>query len=469
MEDFTKVPDFDIEDPPALKPELERPPLYVRDVLPHDIVPPPDNMYEDMNLTLGNEPIDASRYFSKEFFELERERLWPRVWQFACWGQDIPRAGDVHVYRILDRSVLLVRQRDGSVKALVNACLHRGRELCTEDDRVGELKCPFHFYTWNLDGSVKWIPSQWDFPTVTKENFRLPEIRVEEWNGFLFVNFDPEAPSLGEYMGQRFLDHWSVWDFSKRYKAVHVEKHIQCNWKVGQDAFIEAWHTFASHSQGLTAVPDECGQQDIYPDAPNMSRYLVLMGHPSFRLDPPPAPDRTFEQLCGYLYPEGLGTEEGVIKEGETIRDAVARIARLAYKSRWGIDASGYSTAEMLDAISYFVFPNFMPWSGYNYPLVYRFLPGKDPDWCVWETMLFHPFEGERPPSCEKIVLGPEDSFLDVPDLGGLALPLHQDAIHMPAVQRGMKNLKNGQLTLAEYEEVRIRHYHQRLTEFMGL
>jgi nitrite reductase/ring-hydroxylating ferredoxin subunit len=459
----------DLYDPPALPAEDIRPSIFVNDVLRRDKVKPPQTLLESANYTLGTAPIPAARYFSQEFFELERQKLWPKVWQYACWTHDIPNPGDIHVYRILDRSVLIVRQRDGFLKAFLNACLHRGRELCEEHTHRNELKCPYHFFTWNLEGKLKWVPSQWDFPQIERDNFRLPEVRVEEWNGFVFINFDKQAPSLKQHFGPRMIEQWKSWNYQNRYKSLHVQKRIQCNWKTGQDAFIEGFHAFASHSQGAAIAPDDCSQQDIYPDDPHISRFHICIGYPSPRLNPPPAPQEVFEMLCAGFLPEALGTADGRMQEGEDSRDAAARIARKSYEKMLGIDASKLSAAEALDAISYFVFPNFMPWPTLAYPLVYRFRPAESPDWCIWDTMLFLPFEGERPPSAEIIKLGPEDPLENVAGLGGLALVLHQDAVQLPAVQRGMKNLASGQLTLTEYQEVRIRHYHRTLEQYLCL
>jgi hypothetical protein len=163
-----------------------------------------------------------------------------------------------------------------------------------------------------------------------------------------------------------------------------------------------------------------------------------------------------------------LATDNPALAPGETIRDGMARISREKYAREWGIDASGVSDCEAVDAISYFMFPNFMPWGCLSYPLVYRFRPGKDPDWCIWDTMLFHPFSGERPPSCETQVLGPDDAMVDVEALGGLALVLHQDAVQIPAVQRGMKQMQGNALAVSEYQELRIRHYHKLLEDYIA-
>src|SRR5262245_63770879 len=90
--------------------------------------------------------VPAERYYDREFFELEKERLWPRVWQMACRLEEIPEPGDFVEYEICDQSILVVRQADGSIKAFHNACRHRATQLCqgTGRLRAGQIVCPFH-------------------------------------------------------------------------------------------------------------------------------------------------------------------------------------------------------------------------------------------------------------------------------------------------------------------------------------
>ena len=456
----------ELTEPSTFAAEPIKPHLTVQSVRLNDASPAPA-LLEESDLRLGTKPIPASRYYSRAYFELEKEKLWPKVWQFACWGQDIPNPGDVHVYRILDRSVLIVRQRDGSLKAFHNACLHRGREICEDHGHRTELKCPYHFFTWNLAGTLRWFPSKWDFPQIKEEKFSLPEVRMEEWNGFVFVNFDQDAIPLHQYMG-RMTGDWAHWDFSNRYKAMHVEKRIRCNWKTAIDAFIEGFHSFASHPQYLSSSPDDCSQQDVYADEPHISRYQAIIGVPSPRMDPPPSPQETFENVCRLVLPEAIGTEEGRLQPGEDARAGLARIYRRFYDKAYGLDTAAMSTTELIDQVAYYVFPNTMPWPTLSYPLFYRMLPDpEDPEWCTWETMLFVPFKGERPPSAPTLKLGPDGSFEDF-GLGEVGVLFQQDAEQLPAVQRGMHNLDKGLLTLTEYLEIRIRHYHQTLDRYLG-
>src|SRR6516165_5750332 len=103
--------------------------------------------------------VPRERYFDRDFFELEKQKLWPRVWQMACRLEEIPQPGDFVEYEICDLSVLVVRQGDGSVKAFENACRHRATQLAMGAGRFGggQIVCPFHGWRWNLDGTSSFV------------------------------------------------------------------------------------------------------------------------------------------------------------------------------------------------------------------------------------------------------------------------------------------------------------------------
>ena len=185
--------------------------------------------------------VPITRYTTREFHELEKEKVWRRVWQMACREEDIPNVGDTCVYDICDMSILVVRSAADTIQAYWNVCLHRGRILREFDGNATELRCPFHGFCWNLDGSLKHVPCEWDFPHVDAEQYQLPQIRTGHWGGFIFVNFDDEAPTLEEYMGV-IPEHFAQWDLGDRYVEVHVRKRLPANWKASADAFLEAYH-----------------------------------------------------------------------------------------------------------------------------------------------------------------------------------------------------------------------------------
>ena len=164
---------------PSTEPPSPRSPgTSVQQYLDNDARPVPAVLRYDINDNLGTAPLDVTRYISREYHDLEVEKVWRRVWQFVCREDHIPNPGDHITYDIADDKLIIMRQPDGSIKALYNVCLHRGRALRQEGGKVSELRCPFHGFSWNIDGSMKHLPCAWDFPEVDPTNFPLPEAKV---------------------------------------------------------------------------------------------------------------------------------------------------------------------------------------------------------------------------------------------------------------------------------------------------
>ena len=134
------------------------PGISYTDMLNGDTRRPPDYLFEETTIDMGDEPLSVAPYVSEEFAALEREKMWPNVWLFAAREDELPDVGDSVVFDIAGKSFLLIRQKDGGVRAFYNACLHRGRKLRTESGPSVQLRCPFHGFTWRNDGSLKEIP-----------------------------------------------------------------------------------------------------------------------------------------------------------------------------------------------------------------------------------------------------------------------------------------------------------------------
>ena len=176
--------------------------ISYNEIIARDAVPPPSVYLEDSPYPAGVTTVDTKRYYSQAEHDLEVERLWKRVWQMACHESDIPNVGDTHVYDIAELSYLVIRVSESEVKAYPNACLHRGRALCdSHRQELKALRCPFHGWSWNLDGSLKEIPGHWNFPSVTEEEYCLPEVKVGYWGGFYFINPDPQCEPLEDFLG----------------------------------------------------------------------------------------------------------------------------------------------------------------------------------------------------------------------------------------------------------------------------
>lgn len=430
-------------------------------ILDGDVHPPPAGLRLHGLVDHGTGGIPRARYLDPDFQRLEHERLWPRVWQMACREEQIAEPGQVVVYEVGDLSLLIVRSDDHTIRAFHNSCLHRGTQLRRTDGRVERLRCPFHGFTWDLDGALCEMPCVWDFPDVDPGALRLPEARVGTWGGFVFVNPDPTADPLAAHLGS-LPEHFTRFPLDDRYLAAHVAKVLDCNWKVGLEAFIEAWHTFAVHPQLVTTSGDTETQYDVLPGQ-RWSRMLTPVGVPSAHVtravgDP--------EILRSMLITRDDAVE---VPTGSTVRTVLADRIRADLAARTGRDFSDLSDAEALDGIEYFVFPNFFPWAGFLTPLVYRFRPWDgEPGRCLMEVMLLEPLPaGDRPPPAPLHMLRDDERFADAPELGYLGPILDQDTRTVTLVQRGLRASTRDETLLAHTQEARIRHFHHLLEELL--
>ncbi|WP_194818213.1 SRPBCC family protein [Nocardia sp. XZ_19_385] len=432
-------------------------------------VPPP--LLEESYEYLGSGDIDKDRYLSAEFHHREVERMWKKVWQMACREEDIPEPGDFHVYDIADISLIVVRTKSGEIKAYHNACLHRGTRLCDSAGHANQLRCPFHGFTWSLEGALTDVPSRWDFPHVDDAKFALPQAQTGVWAGFVFVNPDPDAVPLQTYLGE-VEKHFSYFKLEQRFKAVHVAKVIDCNWKVGLEAFIESYHVISTHPQLLEYLGDSNTQYDVYRGAdgqPGFNRMITPQATSSPHLEEPLEPQDVLEAMFRDFQQEGVGAI--TVPEGQSARPIVAEVMRQGLAARSGADLSKVSDTEIVDAIQYFVFPNLAPWAGVGAPLTYRFRPyGNDPDRCVFDIMLLVPLPpGVPKPKAGPVHwLGPDEDYSAAPELGGLVPVFNQDLSNLPLVQRGLKAMTKPGVTLADYQEVRIRQFHSDLDRYVA-
>ncbi|MCC5860864.1 MAG: aromatic ring-hydroxylating dioxygenase subunit alpha [Gammaproteobacteria bacterium] len=420
----------------------------------------------------GEAEIPIERYVSREFFELEKHRLWPKVWQMACREEHLPEPGDYTLYEICDHSFILARQDDGSIRAFYNACLHRGRMLRTEPGSTRQFRCPFHGLTWGLDGRMQELPCAWDFPGVDPAALPLPQARVARWGGWVFLNMDEAAPPLEHYL-RPLPEHFATWGLAQSYLGVHVAKVIRANWKAVLDAFSEAWHSQDTHPQILPFTGDTNTRYDIWPDNPHVDRMITPFGVPSPLLEGQIGEGDILAAMAalgeGGRRPAGMAAIE--LPEGVTGRQVAAGKARETAEAMWGCPLPEAPESELLDGILYNVFPNFVPWGGYGPNINYRFRPhGNDHEACVMEVMLLlrHPADQPKPPPAELRWLEADEPWSTATELGGLGAIFDQDNSNLPWVQRGMKATARSRLLLAHVQESRIRHYHGTLMRYLN-
>jgi phenylpropionate dioxygenase-like ring-hydroxylating dioxygenase large terminal subunit len=434
----------------------------VQSILQKDSRTVPPVLLQESQKNLGTEDIPNEVFLSHQYHNLEVEKLWKKVWQWVCREENIPNIGDYLLYDIADISVIIVRSSNNKIRAFYNACLHRGTQLCVESGHSLALRCPFHGWTWKLDGTLAHIPCQWDFNHVQTEEFSLPEIKVETWQGFVFINFDHNCESLENYL-ENLPEHFQQFSLQKRFIAAHVVKTMPANWKIVLGAFLEAYHTITTHPQILKFTGDANSQYDIYGRHNRMiTPFAVQSPHLGI-------PQDKYDPIKAFLAFSGGNPDSIQIPENNDIepRSYVAELSRQTFKNLLGIEYNNVSDTEMLDAISYFIFPNFMSWPGVGSPLQFRFRPdGNNPDSCIMDILLLQPIPPNTSPNPAKTrYLTPEQKWTDAPELGGLGEVLEQDTSNLYRIQKGLKTSAKQGITLGNYQESRIRHFHEVLTQ----
>jgi len=145
--------------------------------------------------------VRKERYFDADFYQLEVEMLWPRVWQMACRLEEIPQPRDFVEYEFLDQSVVVLRTDDMGVVAFQNACRHRGVRLVEGRGTCESgFVCPFHGWCYGLDGANSFVPRRRTFSehNLQPEELDLVAVRCETWGGCAWINLDPSAPPVRE-------------------------------------------------------------------------------------------------------------------------------------------------------------------------------------------------------------------------------------------------------------------------------
>ncbi len=453
-------PDLTAPSDPALAPgEARCPGPSMQDILDADGDNPPAAMRAQSYTFLGDEDLPLARYTDPAFHELEMERLWPNVWQWACREEHIPDPGDRYVYDVGHHSVLVVRGADMAIRAFVNSCPHRGMKFAAEGSRGvrrAHIRCPFHGMSWNLDGTLREIPCRWDFPHVTDDNFGLDEVACETWGGFVFVHMGADPPPLAEQL-EVMPEHFKLWPMDDRYVALHTEKVLPANWKMAMEAFLEAFHVLETHAQAVYTAADANAQYDIF--GRHVSRFIHAVGVPSPHLRQEVSEATLFGKL---------GRDPAALPPGAKARAEHARLLREELGAAFGTDLSSVSTSEMMDSIEYFLFPNAFFFPGIGIRLCYRFRP-LGPDECVHEILVLQPLpaSGERPPPATPIRLGVEDNYTTVPGFA-LAEILDQDTENLKLQRDGAKASRKGAQTLGNYQEARIRRLHLTLDEYLA-
>jgi phenylpropionate dioxygenase-like ring-hydroxylating dioxygenase large terminal subunit len=202
--------------------------------------------WESQYPELGTEPLPVEPYISQRYFELERERIFERVWLNVGRIDDCPNPGDYFVRDVVvcNASVLITHGKDGIIRAFYNVCSHRGNKLVWDErgKTKNYISCCFHGWTYDLEGRLRSVTDEGNFAELDKERLGLTPLPTETWKGFIFVNFDPEPnETLADYLGLAAteLADYPLEELSLTWRYDIPER---SNWKVSMDAQNELYH-----------------------------------------------------------------------------------------------------------------------------------------------------------------------------------------------------------------------------------
>jgi phenylpropionate dioxygenase-like ring-hydroxylating dioxygenase large terminal subunit len=433
-----------------------------------------------------NEPvmIPVEAYISEDYVRLERDGLWRKTWLQACRLEEIPEVGNFISYDILDDSILIVRQGEDKIGAFYNVCSHRGRRLvdtppgekCAKGDKT-HFVCGFHGWTYDLQGKCTYILEKEDWQgKLTEDRTRLGPVKVDTWGGWVWINLDPQAGPLRDYLepAATMLDPFELQNMRPRWRKWII---FDCNWKVAMEAFAEIYHVEHTHPEFMD-FGDFRGwgraqglHSNIGYDAPkgleeNQAKLRLGKGDP--RKSTAEMQIYTWEQV-------NTNTTKTLVEAAKRLVDELPEGTPAAEVSKhWLATARADDEARGVfwpkvdpahtaaSGTSWQVFPNFQIGHAVNNMLCYSARPyGYDPNKCYFEVSVYELYPKGQEPEAPW-----EYTDKDDPKWGSV---LPQDFSNMAAVQQGMKNGGFRGCMPNPYRERSIANLHRNLARYVGV
>jgi choline monooxygenase len=331
--------------------------------------------------------IDATRTLPYEWYtdpavlRLEQDRLFGRSWQYAARLDQVAEPGRLTTAWAGALPIVLARARDGELRGFVNVCRHRGHILCEGDARRETIQCPYHAWTYALDGSLRSAPRADREPGFDREALGLVPVSVDTFGPFVFVNPDTAPEPLADALGAlpTILAEGGIDVDALTFHARAESDEYACNWKVCAENFLECYHCAVAHpslSKALDVSPDAYrleirdristqigpprnGGGGVYDAAGEVERgqfhFLfpstvlnVMPGRPNLSIGPivPRAPERTYRFLDYFV---GEGVDEEWLAGYLALDDAVgAEDRRLVETVQRGIASGGLESGVLM-------------------------------------------------------------------------------------------------------------------------
>ncbi len=416
---------------------------------------------------------DIDKYHSVEAMRREWEMLWSKTWNLAGRVSDLKVAGDYINFELGPESFIITRTKNNDIAAFYNVCHHRGSRIVRDAfGNVSAFTCPFHSWTWNLDGSLRRITDRETFDeTVVSDNPSLTPVRCEVWGGFIFINMDENAEPLSSYLAE-FSEIMEAYEMENMHVLSDMETDWPVNWKTVLDAFMEGYHAHQRHPELLRYIDDYHFQHDLWGNG--HSRMIIPIG-----LKTPRFGDQN--QLSEELKEIALSFDLDPAEFEGRASDIRAMLpeAKRKWAKKLGFDFSAFTDSQLSDDWNVSLFPNITFNTHPEGVLVMRFRPhAKDPERCfydVWVLGYKHDDTSYQMPSYMPVQdqnalrtqsPRPERIYAKYGE-ASFGLVLDQDGETVPLVQQGMhsKAFKGQRLS---QQEIRIVHMYKEYERYLS-
>ncbi|RED44642.1 aromatic ring-hydroxylating oxygenase subunit alpha [Aestuariispira insulae] len=202
-------------------------------------------------------PLFPWVYSSKELLDLEHEEYYRKNWILVCHISDVKEPGDFIVLDFYRESLVVTRAKNGSLYAMKNHCRHRAARLLDgQGNCKTRIQCPYHGWSYDLNGDLKAIPKEPIFPEAKKECLGLHKLQLEEFNSWVFVKIEGEGPSVAEMWGD-YAENLAPYRMEEMVPLAPIKTKIwDANWKIAWDNYLESYHVPVGHP-GFNRICEE--------------------------------------------------------------------------------------------------------------------------------------------------------------------------------------------------------------------
>ncbi len=201
---------------------------------------------------LDAETLPPWAYTSQAYYDREVERVFKTSWNFICREDELAKPGDYAAYDLVGEPVLIVRDRAHKLHAFANSCRHRGTRLLDGTGNCRGIICPYHGWAYGLNGDLLGVAGMEETHGFEKRHYGLRPVRLETWDGYVFINFDAGAEGLLEYLGD-LPERLESYNLADMVCVRRLEYDLACNWKIYLENAMEDYHTPYVHRQSIGA------------------------------------------------------------------------------------------------------------------------------------------------------------------------------------------------------------------------